>query len=258
VRRVLNTVSLSRSSRLTAAAFAAAVIATLAVGGGASAATERQTFEVAGSILVGPPPALDLPAGSTVTFDLDTSTGALTNGATSIPSFDRGDATGPEAIVTLTDASPATGSLDADTGEASVTFRFTVVVEVPSLSATCALADPLVIEATTAGGSPLAGDPATATVTAAGFAVSAFAVSDECPDAVASAATDLLDLPTSDTSASFDVTLVGSEPIEEPIDELPETGNDVTLGVLATMLIAAGLASIALTTVGRQRSRRSL
>lgn len=196
----------------------------------AGAATESQTYTIAGTLSVGGPPALTLPPGSTITFDLDPATGAITNGVTSIPAFDRGDVTGPQAEIMLTDAAPGTGNLDPATGAASLAISFNVQLTVPLLDVVCTLAAPVTVNVSTAnaGGSPIVGDPATGVVTDAGFNVSAVAPSATCPEDSATLVNDFLVLPTDETSAAFTVTEVvapaptpGPTPAPTPAPAVP-------------------------------------
>jgi hypothetical protein len=189
----------------------------------AGASVEARTFTIAGTLTVGGPPALTLPAGSTVTFDYDTLTGAITNGVTNIPTFDRGDVTGPQANITLTDAAAGTGNLDPVTGAGSLALAFNVSLAVPLLSAVCTLEAPVTLNVSTAnaGGSPLTGTPATAVVTDAGFAISAVALSSTCPESSAALILDFLGLPTTDTAAAFTVTEVVSPAPAPPAPPAP-------------------------------------
>jgi hypothetical protein len=201
--------------RLLAAGGAIVLVAGLSTYGlPASAATVPQTYSVAGSITVGPPPAVVLPAGSTITFDLDETTGAITNGATSIPTFLRGGS-GPQAAIIITDAAPFTGNLNSTTGAATVSFSFNVRIGI-SETVICDLAGPVNIEASTAnpGGSPLSGG--TATVTAAAISIPAVVEGPSCDASVVSAANDLLSLPDSAASATFTVTNTTPAPAPTP------------------------------------------
>lgn len=215
------TYSSTRPRRLAALALAVALAVPMAsVASPAGAVTVPVTFTIAGSITVGPPPALTLPAGSTITFDHDPVTGAITNAIATIPTFDRGpEVTGPQANITLTNAAPGTGSWDRATGAGSLELSLDGSIEVPDLSATCDLLAPLVLSLSTAnaGGQPVVasgpGAPATGVVTAAGFTVPATSPPVTTGDAtpalpVCGAVDAFLGLPTSDTSASLAVTEV--------------------------------------------------
>lgn len=202
----------SRVPLVTRALLAAAIMlgATVSTTVPAGAAVESQTYTIAGTLSVGGPPALALPPGSTITFDLDSTTGAITNGVTSIPVFNRGDVTGPQAEITLTDAAPGTGNVNLASGAGSFTISFNVQLAVPVLDAVCMLAAPVTVNVSTAnaGGSPIVGDPATGVLTDAGFAVSAVAPGVTCPEDSATLVNDFLGLPTDGTSAAFTVTEV--------------------------------------------------
>ncbi len=201
--------------RLLAVGGAVALVAALGANGTpAGAAVVSQTYTVTGAITVGPPPAVELPSGATITFDLDEQTNAITNGTTSIPPFLRGG-TGPQAAIIITDASPFTGTLDTASGAANVGFVFNVQIAI-SETVICDLASPVTIEASMAnpGGSPLTGG--TATVVAAPFNVPAVVEGPTCDATVVAAANDLLSLPNSDATATFTVTNVNPEPTPAP------------------------------------------
>jgi hypothetical protein len=181
-------------------------------GGVAGAATSTETYGISGTLTIGPPPSLTLPAGSSITFTLDDETGAITNGQTSIPTFDRGAVSGPQAFITLTDAAPATGSIDPATGHAQITLTLAVGVDVPALSASCSLGDTVTVSLSTSnpGGSALAGDPPTGVLTATGISVPGVAASTGCELSVADVINDLIDLPTADTSFTLSVSRASS------------------------------------------------
>jgi hypothetical protein len=204
---------------LTRALVAVAAVALLATAATtpAGAATEARTFTVTGSITVGPPPALVLPVGTTVAFDFDTTTGAISNGVSTVPPFERGG-TGPQATFVLSDATPFTGTIDPVTGETSVTFSYNVEVRI-SADVVCQLAGPVTLAMTTAGGAPLAGG--VATLTATGFEIPAVLSGPNCPAEVADAANALFGTPTTDTAASFTVTESTPAPAPEPVPARP-------------------------------------
>jgi hypothetical protein len=181
------------------------LLAVVAGAAPAGAATEQQTYSLTGTILIGPPPALTLPSGSTFTATIDTTTGAITNGHVSIPTFNRGAVSGPQADITVTDAAPATGTLDLTTGAATLTNSFLVSLSIPSLTAVCTLGPLNVTTSTSGGGSPLSGDPPTATLTATGFTVPAVVVSPTCSSVNAGLVNGFLGLPTEATSISLTV-----------------------------------------------------
>lgn len=220
-----------RPRRFAALALAAALVAPLTFAASpAGAVTEPVTFTISGTITVGPPPVLTLPAGSTITFDHDPVTGAITNAVATIPTFDRGAVDGPQAFITLTTATPGTGTWDRATGAGTLELSLAGSLEVPILSATCDLIEPISLSLSTAnpGGEPVVpptpGSPAVGIVTASGFTVPATSVpvvSDSvAPTISGCAAVDaFLDLPTTDTSASFTVTeqLPAPPPAPEPV-----------------------------------------
>jgi len=224
--------SSTRSRRITSLALTVALAVPMAITASpAAAAAESVTFTIAGSIAVGPPPALTLPEGSTISFDHDPATGAITNAIATIPTFDRGpEVTGPQANITLTNATPGTGSWDRTSGAGSLELSLDGSIEVPDLSATCDLAAPIVLSLSTAnaGGQPVVapspGAPATGVVTASGFTVPAtspvVATGNVTPaTAVCPAVDEFLGLPTSDTTASLTVTEVltpGPSPTPTP------------------------------------------
>lgn len=207
------------------------VLATLALlvpsallGAPAGAATQSVTFTVTGTISVGPPPALTIPSGSTITFDHDPLTGAITNAVANIPTFDRGPVQGPQANITLQTAQPGSGTWDRTTGAGTIALSLSGSIEVPFLSATCDLSAPLELALSTAnpGGQPVVGSPASGVVTAAGFTIPS--VAGVVPTGLAPAlepppcvlVDDFLGLPTADTTASFAVTEQVPEPDPTP------------------------------------------
>ena len=183
------------------------------------AAGVERTFSLSGTMEVGGPPALTLPAASTLVATIDPVTGAFSDGQLSIPSFDRGPVSGPQAIITLTQIGPATGVLDPVTGVSSMTVTLEAELEVPLLAATCTIG-PITSTSSSGGpgGSPLSGSPLTGVVTASGFPVPAAVGtvgSSTCDPASASAINAALGLPTSATSISF--TVVETTPAPGPI-----------------------------------------
>ena len=219
-----------RSRRLAALALVAAIAAPLTlVASPAGAVTEPVTFTVSGSIAVGPPPVLTLPTGSTITFDHDPVSGAITNAVATIPTFDRGAVEGPQAFITLTNAAPGTGTWDRATGAGTLALSLAGSIEVPFLESTCDLLAPISLSLSTAnpGGQPVVaptpGSPAVGVVTASGFTVSATSepvLTDSAAPAIdGCAAVDaFLALPTAETSASFTVSeqLPAPPPAPEP------------------------------------------
>jgi len=181
------------------------VAAALATAPAAQAVTEQQTYVLTGSILIGPPPALTIPAGSTFTATVDLTTGAITDGHVSIPTFDRGAVSGPPANITVSDAAPATGMLDLATGAVTLTSSYIVSLAIPSLSSVCEIAPVDVVTSTAGGGSPLAGNPATATLTGSGFTTPAVVASPTCTDVNAGLVNGFLGLPTSETAMTITV-----------------------------------------------------
>lgn len=205
----------------TALAVGTAVLLAFAVAApGAGAATEHQTYALAGSIVIGPPPALTLPAGATFTATVDTTTGAVTNGHVSIPTFDRGAVSGPQADITITDAAPATGTLNPTTGVATLTSSFLVSLSIPSLSSVCTLG-PLAVVLSTTGGSPITGTPPTGSLTATGFTVPAVAPSATCSAQNATLVNGFLGLPTSETSMTLRVRLTAATPVTTTTTAVP-------------------------------------
>lgn len=191
----------------------------VALGAPARAAGVQRTFSLSGTMEVGGPPALTLPAGSTLVATIDPTSGAFSDGQLSIPTFDRGAVSGPQAEITLTQIGAATGVLDPVTGVSSMTVTLEATLAVPLLTATCTIG-PITSTSSSggAGGSPLTGSPLTGTVTASGFTVPAAvgsAGSTTCSPASAAAINATLGLPTSATSISF--TVVETTPAPGPI-----------------------------------------
>ncbi|NCY16257.1 MAG: hypothetical protein EBX39_05710 [Actinobacteria bacterium] len=199
----------------------AAVLTTAVTLGGTSGATTgvRRTFAITGTMEVGAPPSLTLPAGSTLTATIEPSTGAFSDGQLSIPTFDRGPVSGPQAEITLTQLGAATGVLDPGTGISSMTVTLEATLTVPLLSATCSLG-PITTTSSSGnpGGSPFAGSPLTGVVTASGYTVPAavgLLGSPTCAPSAASAINTTLGLPTSATSLAL--TAVETTPAPGPI-----------------------------------------
>lgn len=192
-------------SALAIAVCGAFVAAALATAPAAHAVTEQQTYVLTGSILIGPPPALTIPAGATFTATVDLATGAITDGHVSIPTFDRGAVSGPQANITITDAAPATGTIDLATGAVTLTSSYLVSLAVPSLSSVCQITPVSVVTSTGGGGSPLAGNPPTATLTGAGFTTPAIVASPTCTDVNAGLVNGFLGLPTNETAMTITV-----------------------------------------------------
>lgn len=199
----------------------AALIAGLASVADAGPVWVRRTFELSGTMEVGGPPSLTLPAGSTFTATIDPATGAFEDGQLSIPTFDRGAVSGPQANITLTQVDPAVGVLDPVSGVSFMAVVLEATLEVPLLSAICPLG-PIVTTSSSAnpGGVPFSGSPPHGTVTTAGFIVPAVVGvvgSPTCDPAQATAINTTLGLPTSATSLSFTVVESTPAPAPEPV-----------------------------------------
>ena len=189
------------------------------VAGSADAAGVQRTFAISGSMEVGGPPSLTLPAGSTFTATIDAVTGEFPDGRLVIPTFDRGPVSGPQANITLVQWGAATGVLDPDTGISSMTVTLEASIEVPLLSATCPMG-PITSSSSSGnpGGSAFSGSPLTGTVTASGYlvpAVEGTAGSATCDPTEAAAINGTLGLPTSSTSLVF--TVVETTPAPGPV-----------------------------------------
>ena len=211
-----------RSSSLFASllAFAVLIAATaIVVAGPADATGVRRTFSISGSMEVGGPPALTLPAGSTFTATIDSVTGVFEDGILVIPTFDRGPVSGPQANITLVQIGTASGVLDPDTGISSMTVSLEATIEVPLLSATCPMG-PITSTSSSGnpGGSPFSGSPLTGTVTAFEYSIPAVegtVGSASCDPTEAAAINDTLGLPTSSTALTFIV--VETTPAPGPV-----------------------------------------
>lgn len=198
----------TRRSRLGRTVVAAlGVAALLAVGlvaaTPANAATEQMNFTLTGTVSIG---ARDiaLPEGSLWSADVDTATGAITNGQVSIPGISSVEM-GVDVVTTISDAAPSTGTLDLATGAIELTSSYALNISLPTLSFSCDLS-PIDATPSTTGGSDLAGSPATATLVDEGFSVPAATVSATCPIAIATAVSGGLGAPTSETSLSLTIT----------------------------------------------------
>ncbi len=213
--------NLSLRSTLALAALLVTALASVVTLGGTSGAASgvTRTFAISGTMEVGGPPALTLPSGSTFTATIDPTTGAFSDGQLSIPTFDRGPVSGPQANITLTQVGAATGSLDPVTGVSSMTVTLEASLEVPLLSATCSLG-PITSTSSSGnpGGSPFSGSPLTGVSTASGYTVPAavgIVGSPTCSPAAASAINTALGLPTSATSLSL--TAIETTPAPGPV-----------------------------------------
>jgi hypothetical protein len=179
----------------------------------ATAATVTQNFTLAGTIVVasGANPVV-LPAGSGFSATVDTTTGAITNGHTAIPVFTISVDVGGNPVpvdVTITDTLPADGNVNATTGAMNLSMHLSIGLNITALSALCAIT-PVNVQPSTAnpGGSPQAGTPLTATLTASAIGVPEIGDPDgTC--SIASAANGLLGLP-SDTG-TMTITLVETD-----------------------------------------------
>jgi len=214
----------SRSKRFSSLCALAVLVTSTVVtlGAGSVGATgAHRTFAISGSMEVGGPPALTLPAGSTFSATIDPVTGAFTDGQLYIPTFDRGPVTGPQANITLMQVGAASGVLDPSTGRSTMAVSLEATLEVPLLSATCTLG-PIATTSSSGnpGGASLSGTPLQGTVTASGFVVPAavgVVGSPTCDPTQASAINETLGLPTSATSLSFTVVETTSPPVPEPV-----------------------------------------
>lgn len=185
----------------------------------ADATGAERTFAISGSMEVGGPPALDLPADSTFTATIDPVTGAFSDGRLVIPTFDRGPVSGPQANITLTQVGSATGVLDPASGISSMTITLEATIEVPLLSATCPMG-PIISTSSSGnpGGTAFSGSPLTGTVTASGFTVPAVegtVGSTSCDPGEAAAINATLGLPTSSTTLRF--AAVETTPVPVPV-----------------------------------------
>jgi hypothetical protein len=225
---LIRTVSRTVSATLVVLAF---VASTLAFGASSSGATGLvRTFSITGTIEVGSPPALTLPAGSTFTATIDSVTGEFTDGKFEIPTFDRGPVSGPQANITLSQIGDATGVIDPVTGAATITTTFGGTIEVPILSSTCPLGEMTMTSSSeNPSGAAFSGSPLTGTTTASGFTVPAIVGSDPVGPASVAAAIPIIDcstanaatinrtlgLPSSVTQASF--TAIETTPDSGPV-----------------------------------------
>jgi hypothetical protein len=163
----------------------------------AGAATQTMNFKVTGSTQIGSGSAAqNFPANSGFSATVDTTTGAVTNGFFSIPTYTITETIGSTTIpihVTIADTAPVTGNIDQTTGVASLnlhTKTTLVIVVSSSVSYTCVLGPfSLTIKTSNAGGKAFTGNPLTGTLTASGYTVPAVVGTGSagaCPDAIAS------------------------------------------------------------------------
>ena len=172
----------------------------------ASAATEQMNFTLTGTVTIGTRD-IPLPAGSLWSADVDTATGAITNGQVSIPGIASVEM-GLNVVTTISDATPSTGTLDLATGAIELTSSYKLNISLAALSVSCDLS-PIAATPSTTGGADLAGSPATATLVDEGFSVPAATgtgATGACPDAIATAVSDGLGAPTTETSLSLTIT----------------------------------------------------
>ena len=183
----------------------ALALAMLALSSAGGAATTVRTWTVEGTVNVGTV-SVSFPPGSTFTATYDSSSGALTNGSLSVPTYNTTYGGSPLSV-TLSDGGNATGTLDAN-GTATINDSVTASVNSSSIGVPCDVG-PMVIALNThsaGGGVDFHGNPSTGTLTDDGFGFTAPAAlaSGACTQNVADVYNASLPLP---DSGSMTVTL---------------------------------------------------
>ena len=190
------------------------------------------SFLLSGAITIGSQAPIDLPDGSGWTADIDDTTGAITNGEVTIPTFTITPVPGIDVGVTISDVAPATGQLDTGTGAIDLSSHFQLVLSIPALTATCTVTPINVDTTTSGGGSPLSGDPATATLVGSEFTVPAIVgtgADGDCPDSTAAVLNGPLglNLPTSSTNITLTIVETAT-PVTTQTTTTPTTAKATT------------------------------
>jgi hypothetical protein len=174
----------------------------------AGAVAQTRNFLLTGSSQLGVQAAQNFPAGSAISLQIDSVTGDITGGTSSIPTYDV-VSNGVTIHVTISDGAPPSGNLDPTTGEMNLTVHSSVTLTIDIVPAQCVIGPfDIDLSSTNPGGADLTGDPLAGTITAQNFNVPAVVGTGgtgACPDAVAGAinsAVTGIGLPT-DTSAEI-------------------------------------------------------
>jgi hypothetical protein len=179
----------------------------------AGAATQTMNFTITGSSTIGASQsAQDFPSGSAVSLQVDSTTGDITGGLFSIPTYDVTSA-GVTVHVTIADNAPPSGNINTTTGVAEILVHAKTTLVITAASATCTIG-PFDVDLKTSntGGSNFTGTPLTGTLTDAGFSVPAIVgtgTSGACPDSIAGAINGTavgIGLPTTSTSETMTLT----------------------------------------------------
>jgi hypothetical protein len=156
----------------------------VAAAGPAGAATTKMNFTMTGSTTLGNQAAQNFPAGSGFSADVDNTTGAFTDGVFSVPTYKITNS-GITIDITVTDTAPATGTIDPNTGAATITAHTQVSLFIEATSNTCVLG-PFTAQLSTShsGGSAFTGTPLKGTLTDSGFLLPAVATTADCPSSI--------------------------------------------------------------------------
>jgi hypothetical protein len=174
----------------------ALVLAMLALSSAGGAATTVRTWTVEGTVNVGTV-SVSFPSGSTFTATYDSSSGALTNGSLSVPTYNTTYAGYPLAV-TLSDGGNVTGTLAAN-GAATINESVSASVNFSLIGVPCDVG-PMAISLNTNsahGGVDFHGNPSTGTLTddGYGFTAPAALASGACTQSDADLLTAALPLP---------------------------------------------------------------
>ncbi len=172
----------------------------------AGAAAQTRNFAITGSTTIGGM-AQDFPPNSLVSLQIDDTTGDITGGTFSIPTYDV-TSSGTTAHVTIGQTGPPTGNLDPDTGVMTLLVHTQTTLTIDSLQQVCTFG-PFDINLSTDnnGGAEFTGDPLTGTLTAQNISIPAITSTPQC--SLAAAISGLLGLPT--TTASQIMTLAATD-----------------------------------------------
>jgi hypothetical protein len=203
----------------------ASVVTPLALSSAAGAATSVRTWTVEGTLNVGIV-SIPFPPGSTFTATYDSSSGALTNGTLSVPTYST-TWLGVPLAVTLSDGGNATGTL-ASNGAATVNESVTATVDSGFIGAPCVVG-PIAIAANTnsaGGGVDFHGNPSTGTLTddGLGFDVPVALASGACTQQMADSLNSALPLP---SSGNVTVTLTQTSDVPTTPTTTPTTAPTV-------------------------------
>ena len=164
----------------------------------AGAATSVMNFTMTGSTQFSGQPVQNFPSGSGFSGTVDDTSGAVTNGAFTIPAYDV-VVSGVTIHVTISDTAKVTGNINPTTGVATLNAHPKVTLFIAAASATCVLGPfTVVLKTSNAGGHAFTGNPLKGTLTANGYTIPAIAATGSCASLAATINT-ALGLPTTNT-----------------------------------------------------------